>query len=370
MTKVAIIGCSCAGLGTALNLLKMDKSIDVTLYDRKSYVGERTICGGLVSAFALRDLKIQVPGQVIASAIKNVRLYSPNGGYWQLDSEGVYGYVLWRDRFERLLAREVLNLGGKIKLEHEVRSLNLDADVIIGADGLTGVTSKLVGFPHLNDVDLAVQRTAYIDNGDRNRMELYFGENIAPSGYAWVFPLRRHLVRVGLGIPLSLRMNPNRLLDKFMEMVKAEPTSKSNVKLLPTAKPPAKLVYRNILLVGDAAHLCDPMTGGGITNAFQSAEYAVKAIIDHDLERYDYYCRGLKRRNRLRYALKKFLFKLSDEDFNRLISAMKGFKPNLTRISWSLMQAVLTLAVKDPKLLREHGVLRRLSKTLFIKSEK
>ena len=362
--KIAIIGCSVAGLGTALELMKLDKSVDVTIFDKKPYVGAHTVCGGAISSFMLKELKMEIPDHVVAAEITAVRIYAPCGEFWELESERrePYGYVLWREAFEKYLAQQVTELGGRIRMNHEVKNLGelSDYDYIVGADGLTGVSSKLLGFPPLEDVHVAIQKRAYA-NHPKNRIDLYFGNEVAPKGYAWVFPEGyRRQVRIGLGVPLSEKTNPRKLLDRFFEMIGAESISKDETKIIPTAKPPKKLVFGNVLLVGDAAHLCDPSTGGGIANALLSGKYAAKAIVEGNPEKYDRYVRGLKRRNRFRYRLKQVLYELTDEEFNEMIYVMKGFKPNLVRISWAILHAIITLALKKPKLFTRHKVLRRL----------
>jgi len=364
MRKVAVVGCSVAGLSAA-NELVDDRSFKVTVYDRKSRVGENVICGGALSSFMLREIGLDLPRNSIASEITSVRIYAPNRDYWELESEGgVYGYVLWRDIFERELAKRAVSKGAEVILDHEVKDLNLDADYIIGADGLTGVTSrKLAGFPDLDDVHIGVQRTAYIPDHPEDRIELHFGREVAPCGYSWIFPEgEKGRVRIGLGIPLSIKRNPVKLLDRFMHTCEAEPTSPVKAKLIPTAKPLKKLVHGKVLLVGDSSRQCDPLTGGGIANAFISGKYAAKAIKQDKAEKYDSYCQGLKRRNLRRYRLKSILYELSDRDFNEMVDAVKGFKPNLTRISWAIAHALIRLAVKKPRLFTKHKVLRRLSR--------
>lgn len=359
--RVACIGASVAGLGTALELLKLNPKAQVTLYDKKRYVGANTLCGGGISSFMLRELRMKLPSHVIASEISSVRIYAPDLEFWSLESDGEpYGYVLWREKFERELAKEVTELGGKIRMNHKIDDLTelANYDYIVSARGLTVL-------PNLEDVHIGVQTIAHVKNHPKNRINLYFGNEIAPKGYGWVFPLGKRKARVGLGIPLAVKANPRKLLDSFMEKVEAEPISKVKGKLIPTAKPPRKLTDGNLVLVGDDAHLCDPLTGGGIAQAILSGKYAAKAIVQGKPEAYDSYCRGLKRRNLIRYRLKRILYDLSDEDFNEMISAMKGFQPNLTRISWAVAHAILALGRKKPKLFTKHRVFRRLMAKTF-----
>lgn len=353
-----------AGLGTALELLKLDRSIDVTLFDKKGYVGANTVCGGAISSFMLRELKMELPGHVVASEIRRVQIYGPNGECWQLESGNeVYGYVLWRDKFESYLAEQVAELDGKMRMNSEIKDLSelSEYDYIIGADGLTGVTNKILHspFPPLEDVHVAAQRISQLSHS-KDTMELYFGSRYAPKGYAWILPEGNKKARIGLGVPLSLKLNPTKLLDRFMKELVADRMSKAKSKLIPTTKPPKRLVFGNLVLVGDAAYLTDPLTGGGIVQAILSGKYAAKAISEGKPEKYDSYCRGLKRRNLMRYRLKRILYDFSDEDFNQMIDAVKDFKPKLTRISWAMAHAILTLGMKKPRLFTKHKILRKI----------
>jgi len=233
-------------------------------------------------------------------------------------------------------------------------------DVVVGADGLLGVTRPFLGltFPRRDDVHATVQRIASMDHPS-DRVDLYFGSAIS-KGYGWIFPEgpKRH-IRIGLGVPMGLS-NPKVLLDHFMVRMGAKSIFPPGAKLLPTAPPPKTGVYKNVVLVGDAAPWCDPLTGGGICQAVASGKACARAIIEGKLEKYDGYMGWLRRQNALRYRLKKVLYDLSDSDMNEMIDTMKAFKPSLTRISWAIIQTLISLAMKKPHLFPKHRVLRRL----------
>jgi len=367
---VAIVGCSVAGLGTALlgtalELLKLDKSVDVTIFDKKPYVGSNTICGGAISTFMVREIGLEIPKHVIATEITDVRIYAPNGEYWGLKSETgeAYGFVLWREEFEKYLALQVSKLGGKIRMNRKICDFNdlTGYNYVVGADGIAGTTTKIMEFPPMEDIHVATQVLAHVGKHPKNRIDLYFGNEVAPKGYAWVFPIgKENIARVGLGVPLSEKINTKRLLEDFIDNIGAEPVSEPKSKIIPTAEPPEKLVFGRILLVGDAAHLCDPLTGGGIANALLSGKYAAKAIIEGNPSKYDEYVEKIKRRNKFRYRIKQVLYELTDDEFNEMIHVMKGFRPNLFRISLAMIHAIMTLAFRRPRLFTRHKVLRRL----------
>lgn len=363
--KVSIIGCSVAGLGTALELLKLDQSADVTIYDKKRCLGDRTICGGAVSCFMLQELDIKIPRYAVASEINTVRIHSPNSDFWELKSQNrPYGYILYRNLFEMHLADKISLKGGKFQLGCEITDLAYKG-IIVGADGVNGISRKVLGLgiPKKDDIHLGIQLIGRNMSHPQDRIDLFFGSKFAPKGYAWIFPDGiENRVRIGLGVPLAIASNLNvyAALEKFMFHTQTEQIEPVNAKLIPTAKPPRKLVYNKVLLVGDAGLFCDPLTGGGIANALLSGKHAAKAIHKEDLKKYEHYCSYLKKRNSFRYKMKQVLCSLSDEDFNTLIHNVKDFHPKLTRISWAIIHALIELTLKNPKLTIRRKVLRKL----------
>jgi digeranylgeranylglycerophospholipid reductase len=111
------------------------------------------------------------------------------------------------------------------------------------------------------------------------------------------------------------------------------------------------------MLVGDAAHQTDPLTGGGILNAMKAGiiagEVTVKAVSAGNFRK-----AGLKEyENRWRadlgkhiarsYEFKEFFVKLKDNDFNQLFVSLKN-----EDISNMDLRGVLRVLFKlNPKLL-------------------
>jgi digeranylgeranylglycerophospholipid reductase len=364
--KITIIGGSISGLATALELLKLGEK-DVLVLEKKNEPD--CICGGAISSFAMQEAQITIPKHVVAATIKGTRIYGPNLKYWEIRSKNHqnYGYVLYRSRFEAYLMDKIIELGGKIDLGHEVVWVKpVPSETYVAADGLTGVCRRTLGLamPSSEDVHIGMQIEARLeDYHNFGLLELFFGEEYAPKGYAWIFPLYPSVdvYRIGLGIPLSIKKNSRKLLQKFLNFLHAEPCGPIRGKLIPTALPNKPLVVRNVLLTGDAGLLCDPATGGGIANGYMSGKFAARAIHENHLRNYERYCAGIKRRNHFRYNLKKILYDLSDEDYNDLIDGMQNFHPKLVRVSWALAMALMKLTIKKPKLMMKHKILRRVA---------
>ncbi|MEM2618607.1 MAG: NAD(P)/FAD-dependent oxidoreductase, partial [Candidatus Hadarchaeales archaeon] len=300
--------------------------------------------------------------------LRGARIFAPTGSYAEVGGEGVYGYIIHRSGYERWLAEQIVGEGGEVKTKFRVTKSLLcgmaeDYDYVVGADGIAGATREFLGLgkPPLDDLHVAVEDLAEGDAGD-DVVELHFG-SVAPKGYAWIFPTGEDgLFRVGLGVPLSERLNARKLLDKFHKTVGTTPVGEIGAKLIPTAKPPKRLVYGNVLLVGDAGLQTDPVTGGGIVNAMVGAKCLARAIAEGKPENYDkYWKERLYLTNLLRYQLKRVLYDFTDEDFNELVRCAEGFNPSLRfGLGFALAQAVFHLMMKNPSLVIRKRFFRRV----------
>jgi len=117
-----------------------------------------------------------------------------------------------------------------------------------------------------------------------------------------------------------------------------------------------------IMLVGDAAHQSDPLTGGGIINAIRAGvmagETAGKAVSSGDVstaalkEYEDRWRSSIGKQIRKRYRAKNFFLKLTDDDLNHLIESLHG-----RDVSSMNTRGLLSLLFKqNPKLLWRLGV--------------
>ncbi len=121
---------------------------------------------------------------------------------------------------------------------------------------------------------------------DPNCCYYYLGEDVAPGGYAWIFPKGEGKANVGLGVQADLAALP--ALEYLHRFIARHPFLEqgSSVTLItgnvPVGVPPADIVSNGVMLIGDAARQADPLTGGGIANAMVAgrlaAEVAAEAV--------------------------------------------------------------------------------------------
>jgi len=361
MIKVLIVGAGPAGLATALSILTRNSGseFDVTVIDKKRFVGENPRCAGGVSLYMAERAGAWIPDSCIVAKVRRVRIYAPNMDFWEMKGEGYYGYVLDRVGFEQAMAERVKGLGGKIVLGHLVSLEDLEFwqgkyDYIVGADGSVSVVRQWLCLPNFSGIDihLGVQKTIIRDSYPQDLIEVYFSEKVAPGGYAWIFPAGDGLVRIGLGLPVWRGWLAHKLLEGFIQRQVCDYQEVDSVaKQIPTAKMPETGVYGNVLLVGDALPSTDPVTGGGICQGIASGKAVGKAIAEGHPERYDRYIGWLRKQNVQRYKLKNVLYSFSDQDFNDLIYTMQGFKPKTMSIGRELRHAAIHLLLRKPHLL-------------------
>jgi digeranylgeranylglycerophospholipid reductase len=165
-----------------------------------------------------------------------------------------------------------------------------------------------------------------------NYMQLYFGDEIAPGGYLWIFHKGDGVANVGLGV-LNSKKTAYHYLTKFISKMDATPVE-LNIGGVPVSGPMNQTFSSGLMVVGDAAGHADPINGAGIENAVTcgkiAGEIAVEAIEREDtsskyLKKYQDLWRlsiGKNLENSLKY--RKIIDKLTDDDFNALAEFLEN----------------------------------------------
>ena len=348
---VAVIGGGPAGLVAARELAAANPALDVVLLERDRAVGAPVRCGEGVGSAGVSEFIDPVGAPWIARRISRVIFWAPDGTEVRV-AEGDVGYVLDRTRFEPALAAQAGAAGAEIWLateatgmrrvgdrwEIDVRGqrgdLRLSARVVIGADGVESLVGRWAGLDTrvpARDMESCAQYVVQGIDFDPDAIYLHFGEAIAPGGYAWVFPKGVGVANVGLGIvALKGEKRPARAwLDRYVDTFFPTGTrtgfTVGGVIVHTTVK---QTVADGVLLCGDAAHMVNPLSGGGIVNAMKAGRLAAHVVVDA-LKRGDTSARALSRYHNewmsllgddhVRfYRVKEALNKFDDSFFNKL----------------------------------------------------
>jgi len=178
------------------------------------------------------------------------------------------------------------------------RSELLRARVVIDATGYRSALLKQAGLdPGMRRFGVGAEYDMYAPHCDQREAVLLVGSNLAPAGYAWVFPWGRHRVRVGVGIihPDS-DAKPDAYLDALVsgaagygvDLRGAQPLEHHS-GLIPSECFAERFAGNGILGVGDAAGQASSLLGEGIRWAIHAGkmagEVAAAAIAKNDVSR-------------------------------------------------------------------------------------
>ena len=177
-------------------------------------------------------------------------------------------------------------------------SHDLRSRVVIDATGYRAALLKQAGLdPGIRRFGVGAEYDMFAPHCDQTEAVLLVGSELAPSGYAWVFPWGRHRVRVGVGIihPDS-QERPDRYLDLLVagldrhgvNLRGAQPLE-HHAGLIPSECYAARFAGHGILGVGDAAGQASSLLGEGIRWAIHAGRMAgavaARAIEKGDVSR-------------------------------------------------------------------------------------
>jgi digeranylgeranylglycerophospholipid reductase len=191
--------------------------------------------------------------------------------------------------------------------------------------------------------------------------EFFLGSEVAPKGYAWIFPKGGDCANVGLGIGGDVSGEKHRAIDYLKAFVRNTfPEGKTVAEMygaVALSGPIYESVADGLILVGDAARQVNPLTGGGILYAMRAGEIAGDVIAKASQENNFSMQRLMEYENRWRsefgkrletgFKAKEFLFGLSDEDLNTLAHSLAGVK--IEELSTEAL--LLELIKRNPKML-------------------
>jgi digeranylgeranylglycerophospholipid reductase len=358
--------------------------LKVVMLEKRQEIGDPVRCAEGVSKRSLCRMVKPEP-EWISSEVKGARIYAPDGKSIVMSEDksgGEVGYVLERKIFDRGLAMQAAQAGAQVLVKTRAlglrrkdgvicgvsalrigEPLQIEAPLIIGADGVESKVGRWAGIDttlKLQDIESCAQFLVHDASIDDEYTEFFLGNNIAPSGYAWSFPKGEKLANIGLGIQGS-RSSPGEAMQRLRQFMKSRFPNGKVVEMVvggdPCSNPIDSAIADGVMLVGDAAHQTDPLTGGGILNAMEAGiiagEVAAKAITAGNVSR-----QGLKEyEDRWRedigktiaksFQLKEFFVELNDKDLNQLIGSLA--KEDITKMDLPGMLRVLFRL--NPKLL-------------------
>jgi len=360
-TDVLVIGAGPAGSMTAK--WAAQSGANVLMIEKRQEIGSPVRCGEGMSKDWLKEVGI-TPGRWINLEVEGARIYSPSEKVFEINEKHAgneVGYVVERDGFDKQLAIDAANAGVEVRLKTSAvgilkeggrvvgatvkefgQTYEVRAPITVGADGFESQVGRWAGIPTniaMRDMDTCLQYRMTNVDCDVRYCDFYLGK-VAPGGYVWIFPKGDGLANVGIGVQVSQVKSPadaRTYLDRWIDHHPGYAKGKKidmvggGVSISPPLK---QTVTDGFMVVGDAARMIDPLTGGGIANGCIAGKIcgtvAAEAVRVGDvskefLQRYEKGWRSrLEEKLYRNWLAKEKLVTLSDETFDKVIDALAG----------------------------------------------
>ena len=279
--------------------------LDTILIEKKAEIGAPLRCAEGVSRRRLVEVGIEPDPKWISQEIVGSIMKSPSGHTLKvIEAHGDHGvgYVLERHLFDKAVAEQAAAAGAKIMMRTGCTGVIRDADgkligirarqmgtdieiyakCIVAADGFESQTARWAGIDTsigTNDIDTCIQYRMTNVSIEHEFCEFLIG-SAAPGGYIWIFPKGKRTANVGLGIQGSKckgKADAKYYLDRYIE--KDERLRNGQILeivggAVSTSAGLECSVADNLIIVGDAARIINPLTGGGIYHACMTGKLA------------------------------------------------------------------------------------------------
>lgn len=267
--------------------------MSVLLLDRMQFPRDKP-CGGGVSQHTADLFPFSIESvieRVILGMHISVRM---RPGFTRRASRPL-GYLTQRRRLDTFLAEQAWAAGALFRDGAPVRGVERNTDhvvvragaevyrgrTLVAADGANGPTARLAGLAVPRWLAVALEGNVTPSADFPGAWADTFGMDIGgiPGGYGWIFPKLDHL-NIGVGGRYSVGPTLRSRLDTLTRFYGFNPRDVWGTRghPLPVRHPHAPLRAGNVLLVGDAAGLVDPVSGEGIYYAVRSGQIAARHL--------------------------------------------------------------------------------------------
>ena len=319
---------------------------DVAVFEEKSAPGLDVCCTGIISTECFQSLG---PGtDVILTEVNSARFFSPSGRCLRLQTENVQAYVVNRLLLDEALASKAQSRGARYFFSSPVIDIipgqdsiqaetlrsgareTFSARAVVLANGFKPKLPRKLGLGKIKSFLVGAQ--AEIEAKNVDELEVYFGQEIAPSSFAWLVPTSTNKAYIGLLAKSQAKLHLQKFLNNIFDQGRI--TSRE-VEIRQKAVPvgtPARSYGDRVLVIGDAAGQVKPTTGGGIYFGHLGAKIAAE-VLDEALSSDNLSATQLSRYQKqwkakmgkelsLGYRARQAYIKLSDRQIEGIFSAL------------------------------------------------
>ena len=291
MLDVAIVGGGPGGMAAARSLAAAGWS--VTVFEEHQQIGTPVHCTGVLAEDVIAALNL--PAEAVLNPLSTVRFIAPAGHSFDYTTTTTEAVVIDRAVFDDALGRRAEQAGAAIVRGCRV----IGIDVAFGRARLTFAESEPVSarsvilacganYTFQKRLGLGIPSTFLqsaqleLPAEQLGDVEIHFGSEIAPKGFAWAVPVKRSygsFVRIGVMADSEPAECFSRMLARVRDRwsVAVPDSAGPRRRMLPLGSVRRTYAER-VLAVGDAAGLVKPTTGGGIYYSVVSGEIAAEVL--------------------------------------------------------------------------------------------
>jgi digeranylgeranylglycerophospholipid reductase len=282
---VSIVGAGPVGNYLAYRLARL--GYEVAVFEAKEAIGSQVCCTGIISR-ECHDL-FSPSSNVVLREARSAKFIVPSGRYLRLAKNTVQAYIIDRAAFDIALAKRAQETGARYFLQSKVTDAlreregwqvevssagqrqTLNSGALVIACGFGSSLPQQLGRGKIGNFLAGAQTEV---NTGLDEVEIYFDQELAPGGFAWLVPTSMGRGLAGVICRHNARLCLEGLLSRFTAEDKVN-SGEFDIRqgAIPLGTLPRTYAER-LLVVGEAAGQVKPTTGGGIYFGLLCAEIA------------------------------------------------------------------------------------------------
>ena len=373
MYDVVVAGAGPAGSAAARACA--EAGLSTLCIEEHGTIGHPVQCAGLLSLAAFAECRVSP--RSILSTVRGARFIPSSGEPLEIDAGRPKAHVVDRGVLDREMAMAAARAGAEFRLKTSVVSLRGDRVVtkgvrgreevrfslLIAADGVRSTVARMLGLGRAEVYLSGLQATVRCP-ADPRFVEIH--PHASPEFFGWVIPAGNGLARVGLCGEGDQR-------DRLASLL--QPCGGGTLDLVSGALPLGPLPRTcgpRTLIVGDAAGMAKPTSGGGIYTGVRAARHAAAVAVEccrtgsfreRDLSRYEELWRGdFGRELALGMALYRARRELSPAEVDAILGAFNdpGILAEIVELGdMDRPSALFRRLALSPRVIRAAGILLR-----------